>query len=117
GLTLFWNSADSLQIRLNPVTMSYELFHSLEGSLISRESSPLVKTGDLANHLRFEIQGNRLSVIINGTLAETVALDSIGRRPVTPGLFVWVQTGRAVTEYSGTKVLFDNFQLFAAEGD
>ncbi len=114
GLTLFWNSADSLQIRLNPVTKGYEVVHSLEGSLISREGSPLVKPGDSTNLLRFELRGDKLSVLINDTLAETVQLQSIGRRPVTPGLFLNVPTGRALS--AGTKVVFDNFQVFAAAG-
>lgn len=117
GLTLFWNSADSLQIRLNPTTMSYELVHSLEGRLISRENSPLVKAGDSTNDLRFELRGKQLSVFVNGTLAETVVLESLGRRPVTPGLFVYLLTEGAESEGSANKVVFDNFQLFAAEGD
>jgi DNA-binding winged helix-turn-helix (wHTH) protein len=114
GLTLFWGAADFIQLRLQPAARSYELVQGPQGTLAKRDDSPLIEANG-TNQLRFEVRRNQLSVFINGALAETLTLESIARRPVTPGLFLYVQKGAEVAEGSGVKVSFDNFRVLAAK--
>ena len=113
GLVLFWGSADALQLRLNPSTGDYELFLSPEGTLAKQEGSFAVLQGSAANHLRFEVNGQQITVLINGTVVTTVTVGSAGRRPVSPGFHIFVAPGQEIAETSGTRAFFDNFRLFA----
>lgn len=116
GLVLFWGSADALQLRLDPSTGDYELFLSPEGTLTKQEGSFAVRQGSATNHLRFEVKGRQITALINGTVVNTVTVESAGRRPVSPGFHIFVPPGQEIVETSGARAFFDNFRLFAIAG-
>lgn len=116
GLVLFWGSADALQLRLDPSTGGYELFLSPEGTLKKQEGSFAVRQGPVTNHLRFEVKGQQITILINGTVVDTVTVESAGRRPVSPGFHIFVPPGQEIAETSGARAFFDNFRLFATGG-
>src|SRR5205823_2561387 len=83
GLTLFWGAAEFVQLRVQPSNRSYEVFAGADGTVAKRENVAFVNADE--NALRFEVRGRQLSILINGKIVETLAIDSIAKRPVTPG--------------------------------